>query len=439
MNKTYTIRTFGCQMNENDSEKLAGMLDEMGYVPAENEAESSIIIVNTCSVRENADQRAFGNIGQLKTYKRKNKDMVLAMCGCMMQQPEIVAQVQKKHPQVDIIFGTHNLDRFPQLLARHLADGSRVTDIDADSDPVIENVPTHRKYPFKSFVTIMQGCDNYCSYCIVPYTRGHERSRQPEHILSEVKTLVQDGCLEVTLLGQNVNSYGNDLGEDITFAGLLRTLNTVPGLERIRFMTSNPKDFTDDIITAMRECEHVMPSVHMAVQSGSTRIIKRMNRHYTKEEAIALVQKIRAGVPDIAITTDIIVGFPGETEEDFQETLDLVRRCRFDAAFSFIYSRRTGTPAADMPDQVADALKHDRISRLLDVLRECAADINAPYEGRVIPVLAEERSKRDEKRLAGRSPANKLVNFEADATLIGQIVPVKITKAGPYSLTGELV
>ena len=436
VNKTYYIQTYGCQMNENDSEKLAGMLRQIGWTPAEKAEESGLIIVNTCSVRENADDRAFGNIGKFKTYKRKNPDMILAVCGCMMQQPEIVAELRQKHPQVDIIFGTHNLHRFPQILGNFIAAGEQITEIWDESDTVVEDIPVENKYPFKAYVTIMQGCNNFCSYCIVPYTRGREHSRQPEKILDEIRGLAGRGVIEVTLLGQNVNSYGNDLEDGIDFATLLRQVNEIDGIRRIRFMTSNPKDFTDDVIRAMAQCEKVMPSCHLAMQSGSTRVIRRMNRHYTKEEAIALVRRIRDEVPGAVITTDIIVGFPGETEEDFQDTLDLVRACRFDSAFSFIYSKRHGTPAAEMEDQIPDEIKHDRLNRLLEVLHTVSAQINAPFQDQTVDVLVEGPSARDASRLTGRTAGGKLVNFTGNFDDIGRIVPVRIDKAGTFSLTG---
>lgn len=437
--KKYFIQTYGCQMNENDSEKLAGMLHRMGWTKAEGPQNADLILVNTCSVRENADDRAIGNIGKFKTYKKTNPDLILAVCGCMMQQPEVVRELRRVHPQVDIIFGTHNLHRFPQILGNFIAAGEQITEIWDESDGVVEDVPTEHKYPFKAFVTIMQGCDNFCSYCIVPYTRGREHSRRPEKIIEEVKKLVDDGVIEVTLLGQNVNSYGNDLEEGVNFPALLKSLNEIEGLERIRFMTSNPKDFTDELIACMRDLDKVMPSCHLAVQSGSTEVLRRMNRHYTKEEAIELIQKIKREVPDAAVTTDIIVGFPGETEEDFQDTLDLVRACKFDSAFSFIYSKRPGTPAAEMEDQIDEEVKHDRLNRLLAVLHEISADINAPYDDRVIDVLVEGPSARDKSRLTGRTPNNKLVNFTGNPDHIGKIVPVHITKAGTFSMTGEEV
>ena len=436
MNKTYKIMTFGCQMNENDSEKLSGLLKNMGYTPIEETEKAGVVIINTCSVRENADVRVFGNLGAFKPIKKKNPEMVLAVCGCMMQQPEIVKKIEKKYPQVDLVFGTHNIHKFPELLGNFLQNGERVFDIWEDSDEIVEGLPTDRKYPFKSFVTIMNGCNNFCTYCIVPYTRGREVSRQPEKIVEEVKALAADGCLEVTLLGQNVNSYGNDLKTGYHFADLLRELNTIEGIERIRFMTSHPKDLTDEVIEAIATCDKVCPAIHLAIQSGSSRILKIMNRRYTKENIINLVTKIRTRIPDVAITTDIIVGFPGETEEDFLETIDVVRQCRFDSAFSFIYSIRTGTPAATMPDQIPDDVKHDRLNRLLEVLHEISQDINARYDNQVVKVLVEEPSKNNSERLSGRTESGKLVNFEGSPDSIGKIVDVKITKAGSFSLTG---
>ena len=436
MNKTYKIMTFGCQMNENDSEKLSGLLKNMGYTPIEETEKAGVVIINTCSVRENADVRVFGNLGAFKPIKKKNPEMVLAVCGCMMQQPEIVKKIEKKYPQVDLVFGTHNIHKFPELLGNFLQNGERVFDIWEDSDEIVEGLPTDRKYPFKSFVTIMNGCNNFCTYCIVPYTRGREVSRQPEKIVEEVKALAADGCLEVTLLGQNVNSYGNDLKTGYHFADLLRELNTIEGIERIRFMTSHPKDLTDEVIEAIATCDKVCPAIHLAIQSGSSRILKIMNRRYTKENIINLVTKIRTRIPDVAITTDIIVGFPGETEEDFLETIDVVRQCRFDSAFSFIYSIRTGTPAATMPDQIPDDVKHDRLNRLLEVLHEISQDINARYDNQVVKVLVEEPSKNNSERLSGRTENGKLVNFEGSPDSIGKIVDVKITKAGSFSLTG---
>lgn len=436
MNKTYKIMTFGCQMNENDSEKISGLLKNMGYTPEEDVHKAGVVILNTCSVRENADVRVFGNLGTFKSVKKVNPDLVLAVCGCMMQQPEIVKKIKEKYPQVDLVFGTHNIHQFPQMLGNYLQRGERIFEIWDDSSEIIEDLPVDRKYPFKSFVTIMNGCNNFCTYCIVPYTRGREVSRQPEKIIEEVTRLAGEGCLEVTLLGQNVNSYGNDLKAGYHFADLLRDLNQIEKIKRIRFMTSHPKDLTDEVIEAIAQCDKVCPAIHLAIQSGSTRILKAMNRRYTKEQIIDLVDRVRSRIPDVAITTDIIVGFPGETEEDFQDTLEVMRACKFDSAFSFIYSIRTGTPAATMENQIPDEIKHDRLNRLLDVLRDISFGLNSKYEGRVLPVLVEEPSKNNTDRLSGRTETGKLVNFEGSFDHIGQIVNVKITKAGSFSLTG---
>lgn len=436
MNKTYKIMTFGCQMNENDSEKLSGLLKKMGYTPTEDTESAGVVIINTCSVRENADVRVFGNLGTFKPMKKKNPEMVLAVCGCMMQQPEIVKKIKEKYPQVDLVFGTHNLHKFPELLGNFLQNGERIFDVWEDNSEIIEDLPVDRKYPFKSFVTIMNGCNNFCTYCIVPYTRGREVSRQPEKIIEEVKRLAEDGCLEVTLLGQNVNSYGNDLKKGYYFADLLRDLNQIDGIERIRFMTSHPKDLTDEVIDAIAQCDKVCPAIHLAIQSGSTRILKAMNRRYTKEKIIDLVGRVRSRIPGVAVTTDIIVGFPGETEEDFQDTIDVVKACRFDSAFSFLYSIRRGTPAATMDNQVPDDVKHDRLNRLLDVLHDISQDLNKGFQDQIVPVLVEEPSKNNSERLTGRTPSGKLVNFEGDFDAIGKIVDVKITKTGSFSLTG---
>ena len=436
MNKTYKIMTFGCQMNENDSEKISGLLKNMGYTPEEDVHKAGVVILNTCSVRENADVRVFGNLGTFKSVKKVNPDLVLAVCGCMMQQPEIVKKIKEKYPQVDLVFGTHNIHQFPQMLGNYLQRGERIFEIWDDSSEIIEDLPVDRKYPFKSFVTIMNGCNNFCTYCIVPYTRGREVSRQPEKIIEEVTRLADEGCLEVTLLGQNVNSYGNDLKTGYHFADLLRDLNQIEKIKRIRFMTSHPKDLTDEVIEAIAQCDKVCPPIHLAIQSGSTRVLKAMNRRYTKEQIIDLVDRVRSRIPDVAITTDIIVGFPGETEEDFQDTLEVMRACKFDSAFSFIYSIRTGTPAATMENQIPDEIKHDRLNRLLDILRDISFGLNSKYEGRVLPVLVEEPSKNNTDRLSGRTETGKLVNFEGSFDHIGQIVNVKITKAGSFSLTG---
>ena len=341
--KFYKIVTYGCQMNENDSEKIAGMLTQMGYEEVGNEEIADVVIFNTCSVRENADIKVFGNLGHFKPLKKKNPNMILAVCGCMMQQKEIVDRIMDKYPQVDLVFGTHNIHKFPELLANAQQSPRIVIDVWEEGGDIIESVPIERKFIHKAFVTIMHGCNNFCSYCIVPYTRGRERSREPEKILNEITKLAEEGCKEITLLGQNVNSYGKTLDKPISFANLLRKINEINGIERIRFMTSHPKDLSDELIETMKDCDKVCEHIHLPFQAGSNRILKIMNRRYTKETYLELVHKLKDAIPGISITTDIIVGFPGETEEDFEDTLDIVSKVKFDSAFTFLYSIREGT------------------------------------------------------------------------------------------------
>ncbi|MBC3889427.1 tRNA (N6-isopentenyl adenosine(37)-C2)-methylthiotransferase MiaB [Acetobacterium paludosum] len=436
---TFFIKTFGCAMNENDSEKLSGMLKALGYVEENDINKVGLVIFNTCSIRENADDRVFGNIGAIKTVKKTNPDLILAVCGCMMQQPEIVKKIVRTYPQVDLVFGTHNIHQFPELLNNFLVNGQRMIEVWEDSDAIVEDLPTDRRYPFKAFVTIMNGCNNFCTYCIVPYTRGREVSRQPGKIFNEVQALVADGCVEVTLLGQNVNSYGNDLEKDVNFANLLRKLNTIENLKRIRFMTSHPKDLTDAVIEAIADCDKVCNYIHLPIQSGSTRILKAMNRKYTQEDIINRVQKMKDRIPDVAITTDIIVGFPGETEEDFMETLKVIKACKFDSAFTFLYSIRTGTPAATMENQIPEEIKHDRINRCLEVLHQIGHDINQNYQDRVVEVLVEETSRNNPDRMTGRTRTGKLVIFEGDLSDIGKQVMIKITDAKTFSLDGKKI
>lgn len=437
--KTFLIKTFGCQMNENDSEKISGMLKALGFVEEPDVNKAGLVILNTCSVRENADERVFGNIGAFKTVKKTNPDLILAVCGCMMQQPEIVNQIVTKYPQVDLVFGTHNFHQLPQMLNNYLVNGKRLVEVWEDSDTIVEDLPVDRKYPFKGFVTIMNGCNNFCTYCIVPYTRGREVSRQPDKIIDEVKALVADGCVEVTLLGQNVNSYGNDLGEAVNFEKLLRTLNTIENLKRIRFMTSHPKDLTDGVIEAIAECDKICNYIHLPIQSGSSRVLKAMNRKYSQADILDRVAMIRKKIPGVAITTDLIVGFPGETEADFLETLKVIELCQFDSAFTFLYSIRTGTPAATMAEQIPDAVKHDRINRCLEVLHQISHDNNQAYQDQVVEVLVEEVSRNNPERLTGRTRTSKLVNFPGDPTDIGKQVMVKITAAKTFSLDGEKI
>ena len=417
--KLFCISTYGCQMNEEDSEKLSGMLKSQGYERTENKEEASIIIFNTCCVRENAENKVFGNLGQLKQLKKKNPNLVIAICGCMMQQVGMADKVLKTFPYVDIIFGTHNAHKFPEYLHRVLQEGVQVKEILNKEEGIVEGLPIDRKSDVKAFVTIMYGCNNFCTYCIVPYVRGRERSRKSEDIIKEIEELVSQGYKEITLLGQNVNSYGKGLEEDIDFAGLLRKVNEVKGLERVRFMTSHPKDLSDDVIMAIKECDKLCEQVHLPVQSGSSRILKEMNRHYDREYYLDLVKKIKSEIPDVTLTTDIIIGFPGETEEDFLDTLSLCEEVGYDSAFTFIYSRRNHTPADKMENQIPDDIKHDRFNRLVEAINKKVVIKNKEYEGKVVEVLVEGPSKNDETKLTGRTRNGKLVNFAGDEKLVG--------------------
>ncbi len=432
---TAFIQTFGCQMNARDSEKLLGILEEAGFVQGADE-NSDFVLYNTCTVRENANLKVYGRLGYLGGLKRKNPDMLIALCGCMMQEPQVVEKIRKSYRHVDIIFGTHNIFRLAELIFRRLTEKKMVVDIWEGTDAIVEDLPVERKYPFKSGVNIMFGCNNFCSYCIVPYVRGRERSRNPEDIIHEIEGLVADGVVEVMLLGQNVNSYGKTLKEPITFAELLRRVEQIDGLERIRFMTSHPKDLSDELIEVMKNSRKICKHLHLPVQSGSSRILKQMNRKYTKEQYLELVDKLRAAVPDISLTTDIIVGFPGETEEDFQETLDVVRRVRYDSAFTFIYSKRTGTPAAAMEDQVPEDVVKDRFDRLLKEVQDIAAQVVKRDEGTVQKVLVEEMDTHEPGYVTGRLSNNTVVHFPGDASLIGQIVDVSLDEARGFYFMG---
>ncbi|MGI5983294.1 MAG: tRNA (N6-isopentenyl adenosine(37)-C2)-methylthiotransferase MiaB [Sakamotonia sp.] len=432
---TAFIQTFGCQMNARDSEKLLGILEEAGFVQGTDE-NSDFVLYNTCTVRENANLKVYGRLGYLGGLKRKNPDMLIALCGCMMQEPQVVEKIRKSYRHVDIIFGTHNIFRLAELIWRRLAEKKMVVDIWEGTDAIVEDLPVERKYSFKSGVNIMFGCNNFCSYCIVPYVRGRERSRNPEDIIREIEGLVADGVVEVMLLGQNVNSYGKTLEEPITFAELLRRVERIDGLERIRFMTSHPKDLSDELIEVMKNSRKICKHLHLPVQSGSSRILKQMNRKYTKEQYLELVDKLRAAVPDIALTTDIIVGFPGETEEDFQETLDVVRQVRYDSAFTFIYSRRTGTPAAAMENQIPEDVVKDRFDRLLKEVQEIAAQVVKRDEGTVQKVLVEEMDTHEPGYVTGRLSNNTVVHFPGDASLIGRIVDVSLDEARGFYFMG---
>ena len=434
---TFFDQTFGCQMNFKDSEKLNGILEEIGYVPAESE-DADFVYYNTCTVRENANVRVYGRLGTLKTYKKKNPDMVISMCGCMMQEEEEAQKVRDVYKFVDIVFGTHNIFKLAELLFECLDSKRRVFDVWEKTDLIIEDLPSDRKFSFKAGVNIMFGCNNFCSYCIVPYVRGRERSRKPQDIVAEVEKLAKEGVVEIMLLGQNVNSYGKNLEEPVTFAELLRMVEQVDGIERIRFMTSHPKDLSDELIEVMASSKKICRHLHLPVQSGSSRLLKLMNRKYTKEQYLSLVDKLRAAMPDLAITTDIIVGFPGETEEDFQETLDIVRKAEYDSAFTFIYSKRSGTPAAKMEGQVPDDVVHERFDRLLKVVGEVAKEKNKRLEGRTELVLAEEIDEKDATMITGRLSNNNVVHFKADPSVIGKIVPVVLEEAKGFYYIGRL-
>ena len=439
--KKYNIITFGCQMNEHDSETIAGMLQEKGCVETMSRDDSDITIINTCSVRENADKRFFGTLGQLKKLKEKNPEYVACVCGCMMQQQHIIDTIKSKYPWVDIIFGTHNIHRFPELLEKVYSEKKKIAETFEDSDQIVEGLPAKRLYKHKSFVNIMYGCNNFCTYCIVPYPRGREKSRKPEDIVREITGLVADGVKEVTLLGQNVNSYRGavESGSECDFADLIYMINDIEGLERIRFMTSHPKDLSDKLIQAFVDCDKLCNYIHLPVQAGSDRVLRRMNRKYTREKYLEVVERLRKAVPDIAISTDIIVGFPGETEEDFEETLSLVRSVKYDSAFTFLYSVRQGTPAAEYEDQIPEEVKHQRFDRLVDAVNADSAEKNAAYKGRIERVLVEGVSKKNENTLTGRTEGFKLVDFEGGRELIGQMVNVEITEGKTFSLTGKIV
>ena len=436
--KTFYINTYGCQMNEEDSEKLAGMLKRLGYTKSVIQDSADIILFNTCCVRENAENKVFGNVGALKKLKKQRPDLVIGICGCMMQQKGMADKILEKYPFVDIIFGTHNSYKFPEYLNRVKTEGVQVREILDEETEIIEGIPVERESSIKAFVTIMYGCDNFCTYCIVPYVRGRERSRKPEDIELEIKNLVAQGYKEVTLLGQNVNSYGKGLEEEINFAKLLRRINEIEGLERIRFMSSHPKDLSDEVIQAIKECDKVCEHVHLPVQSGSTGLLKKMNRKYDQETYLNLAKKIREQIPGCSITTDIIVGFPGETEEDFEDTVKLVEEVKYDSAFTFIYSNRNNTPADKMPNQIADDVKHKRFNRLVDVVNKNVINANKTFEGKTVEVLVEGPSKNDETKLMGRTRCGRLVNFEGDSSLIGALVDVEITRAQPFSLIGKV-
>ena len=434
---TFCVNTFGCQMNPRDSEKLIGILEQIGYVKKETE-DADFVIYNTCTVRENANNKVYGRLGYLHSQKKKNPDMMIGLCGCMMQEPKVVEKIRTSYRFVDLVFGTHNIYKFAELIVAAFESKGMIVDIWKDTDKIVEDLPVERKYTFKSGVNIMFGCNNFCSYCIVPYVRGRERSRDPKDIIREIERLVADGVVEVMLLGQNVNSYGKNLEHPMTFAQLLEEVEKIDGLERIRFMTSHPKDLSDELIEVLGKSKKICKHLHLPLQSGSSRILKEMNRHYTKEQYLELVKKIRAAVPDIALTTDIIVGFPGGTEEDFLETMEVVKEVQYDSAFTFIYSKRTGTPAATKEDQVSPEVVKDRFDRLLHVVQEIGSQKAGALQGTVQKVLIEEINAQDEHLVTGRLSNNSVVHVPGGADLIGKIVNVSLDECKGFYYLGTL-
>ncbi len=435
---TSKIETFGCQMNARDSEKLIGILEHIGYEVTEDET-ADLVIYNTCTVRDNANQRVYGRLGFLHSMKKKNPEKKIALCGCMMQEPSVIEKIQKSYSFVNLIFGTHNIFKFAELLYTMYSSDRMVIDIWEDTDKIVEDLPVERKYPFKSGINIMFGCNNFCSYCIVPYVRGRERSRNPKDIIREIEQLVAEGVVEVMLLGQNVNSYGKNLEEPMTFAQLLQEVEKIEGLERIRFMTSHPKDLSDELIEVMKNSKKICKHLHLPLQSGSTRILKEMNRRYTKEQYLALAKKIREEIPDISLTTDIIVGFPGETPEDVEETISVVKEVQYDNAFTFIYSKRTGTPAAAMENQVPEDVVKEGFDKLLKVVQETARSRVGRMQGQIQAALVEEMNEHDASLVTGRLSNNTIVHFPGDESLIGKIVDVKLTECHGFYYTGEMI
>ena len=443
-NLKYIVLTMGCQLNENDSEKISGMIEEMGYTRTDKIEEADLIAFNTCCVRENAEDRLFGKLGEVKKYKEE-KGTIIAIGGCMMQEKHMVEKLKKSYPFFDIVFGPHTLYKFPEDVYNTLTTRKRIEDIlDIDGE-IIEGLPIRRDDKIKASVAIMNGCNNFCTYCIVPYVRGRERSRKAEDIIKEIEDLAKQGYKEITLLGQNVNSYmrverekGEDVGQIDSFAKLLRKVNEIPGIERIRFISPHPKDFTDDVIEAIRDCDKVCKIIHLPLQSGSSKVLKDMNRKYTKEQYLQLVDKMKNKIPNVAFSTDIIVGFPGETEEDFEDTLDVVEKVCFEQVFMFIYSRRVGTPADKMENQVPEAIKHERFNRLKELVESQIELNNKKFVGTKQKVLVEGKSKTNENMLTGRTDTNKVVNFEGPDELIGKMVDLKIASEHMWYLKGEI-
>ena len=435
---TCFTQTFGCQMNARDSEKLVGILEKIGYEIVERE-NADFVIFNTCTVRDNANQKVYGRLGELNGYKRKNPEMKIALCGCMMQEPGVIEKLKKSYSFVNLIFGTHNIFKFAELLCEMFERDDMVIDIWQGTDKIVEDLPVERKYSFKSGINIMFGCNNFCSYCIVPYVRGRERSREPKDILREIEALVADGVVEVMLLGQNVNSYGKNLEEPMSFAQLLREVEKIEGLKRIRFMTSHPKDLSDELIQVMKESKKICRHLHLPLQSGSTEILQKMNRRYTKEQYLDLAMRIRREIPDMAITTDLIVGFPGETAADVDETIDVVKKVQYDNAFTFIYSKRTGTPAAAMENQVPKEEIKTNFDRLLKVVQDTARERVSRYQGQVMEALIEEVNENDSSMVTGRLSNNTIVHIPGDASMIGSLVMVSLDECHGFYYIGHCV
>ena len=430
--------TFGCQMNAKDSEKLIGILENIGFEMIEDES-ADLVFYNTCTVRDNANQRVYGRLGFVHNMKKKAPHKKIALCGCMMQEPSVIEKIQKSYRFVDLIFGTHNIYKFAELIVAMYSSDSMIIDIWQDTDRIVEDLPAERKYAFKSGVNIMYGCNNFCSYCIVPYVRGRERSRDPRDIIREIEKLVSEGVVEVMLLGQNVNSYGKNLEEPMSFAQLLQEVEKIDGLERIRFMTSHPKDLSDELIQVMKHSKKICRHLHLPLQAGSTRILEAMNRRYTKEQYLALAHKIREEIPDISLTTDIIVGFPGETAADVDETIEVVKEVQYDNAFTFIYSKRTGTPAATMPNPTGEEEIRDNFDRLLKVVQETAKSRVGRLTGEVHGALVEEINEHDSSLVTGRLSNNTIVHFPGDASLIGKIVSVRLVESHGFYYIGQLI
>lgn len=436
---SYKVVTFGCQMNARDSEKLAGILTDIGYVETDTEENADLVLFNTCTVRENANERLYGRLGQLKRFKKNNKDMLIGLCGCMMQEAEEVEKIRKSYGYVDIVFGTHNIYKLAEILYNRLENKKQVVDVIDSTKMIVENLPSKRVYPFKSGVNITFGCNNFCTFCIVPYVRGRERSRLPEDIVSEIKSLVADGVVEVMLLGQNVNSYGRGLEKKTTFTDLLAEIVKIEGLKRVRFMTPHPKDFSDDLIELIKDNPKICRHIHLPLQSGNTGILKKMNRVYTKEQYLDLAYKIKKEIPDVSLTTDIIVGFPGETQEDFLDTLDVVEKVQYDAAFTFIYSKRTGTPAAKMELNIDENELKQRFDTLLKRVQHIAAANTAKHVGKVYEALIESKDEQLEGYVTGRLSNNMIVHLKGEESMIGSIIKVSLDESKGFYYMGHAI